>query len=73
MSDHSEEIKFMIDRDGIELGIEYAKQCLFVFRKAARDRTHFAHCKPFREHFVRSIIYTKKFLKDYYNGQTTSP
>lgn len=59
-----EQIETVKQRDGVEAANQYAKQTLSVYRRSAKDRKHFAHIMPFRPHFVRSMIYLRKYLKE---------
>ena len=70
LSNHSEQVEFVIERDGLEKGIAYARQCLLQYRRAAQPqpndnkKQHFAHSALYRKHYVESIIYLRNFLRD---------
>ena len=70
MSNHQQQVESVIAEHGMAEGIDYARRTLAVYRGAAKfrhpetKRRHFAHVMPYRPHFVASIIYLRKFLKE---------
>lgn len=62
-----EQLDTIFRRDGLSATLDYAKQTLSVYRKCARPqpngKKHFAHAMPFRPHFVKSIIYLRRVVK----------
>lgn len=68
MSNHSEQVSFMYERDGLDAAINYAKQSLRMYRRCAKPKPdgskHFAHTPIFRKHYVESIIYLRYFLRN---------
>jgi hypothetical protein len=57
------QINVVTERDGPDAALAYAKQCLRIYRECARNHNHFAHGNSFRPHYVRSILFLKKYIK----------
>ena len=58
-----EQIQAVANRLGMSAADEYAARTLQVYRKCAKDRKHFAHIMPFRPHFVRALLYLRKYFR----------
>ena len=58
----TQRLRFVEERDGKEAALAFAKQTLQSYRKAAQTQKHFAHCMPFRPHFVASLIVLRKYI-----------
>jgi hypothetical protein len=57
-----EQFEAVLRNQGLAEADLYAARTLKIYRKCAQDRKHFAHIMPYRPHFVRSILWLRRYL-----------
>jgi hypothetical protein len=68
MSNMTEQLATVRERDGYEAMRDYAQRTLDTYRRCARPQRdgtkHFAHVDTFRPHFVISMLQLRSLLRD---------
>ena len=63
MSEEHGRIEFLVQRDGVKAAVVWVDRTMRIYRRAVRDKRHFASTNEYRRKFIKAYCEFKRWLR----------